>query len=204
MWVWLRSCGLLLATMLTTFLAALPALACSCALLTTQEYVDNADVVARVTVERIELPQGGTVSSNDATTYRVQPTHLWKGDVAGVFTVFSAVSGASCGLEGITEGSDIVLFAYEASDGILPDDLEGLQTDLCSGTAPADAALVAEVTDVLGDGKPVDAASEDEGAPDADSDELGGDAVGVWWALGAGGVVLLAGALWLVVRTRGP
>ena len=107
----LRACGLLLVTMFAALVATSSASACSCALASVDEYVEYADVVARVVVEDIELPEGEPYSSNDPATYTLRPTHLWKGDISGVFTVFSAVSGASCGLEGIAEGDDIVVFS---------------------------------------------------------------------------------------------
>jgi hypothetical protein len=105
------------------------AFACSCALSTTDEFVDLADVVVRGTID------DSTVS--DPVTYTVSVAETYKGEAAGTLEVLSAASGASCGLEHVRLGESYVVFAE--------DDGGRLWASLCGGTAPATPALVAEV-----------------------------------------------------------
>lgn len=146
------------------------AAACSCAELTTAEHVENADVVARVIVERIDMPDERGTNTGDPAIYTVRPTHVWKGDVADTFSIATASSGASCGLEGFREGSDIVLFATYLGDD-LPVDTD-LSADLCGGTAVASDPLVAEVTSLLGEGKPVELPPPDDAAAECICEEM--------------------------------
>ncbi|MGV8847565.1 hypothetical protein [Tessaracoccus sp.] len=147
-----RFIGTLTATLLATILASSVAVACSCVEQTTAENAAGADLVARVTVERANIPESGATSSQLAV-YTMRPTHVWKGDVVSQFKVSSQASGASCGLEGITEGQDLLLFAQESE--------EGWTAHLCGGTTVASEPLVAELLDVVGPGVAVDAAPGD-------------------------------------------
>ncbi len=111
----------LLVGMVPALAVAGPAWACSCAMATTAEHVERADVVAR-----------GVVTGN----------HVWKGPQQPEFVVSSEASGASCGLELNTVGGEIILFAQAEGSG--------WTANLCNGTAPAASELVAEVEQVLG------------------------------------------------------
>lgn len=129
------------------------AVGCSCAAQTTAEHVAEADVVARVVVERVSIPETDA-NEDQMATYSMLPTYVWKGDVVSLFTVSSERDGASCGLEGISVGDDVVVFATRNNDG--------LTANLCGGTAQASDVLVAELLDVAGPGEAVDAVPGDE------------------------------------------
>ncbi len=143
----------ILAALVALILPSATAVACSCAVMTTSEHVDNADVVARVIVERVNIPNM-EANEDQLATYTFRPIHVWKGDVVSQFKVVSEPTGAACGLEGITEGSDLVVFATRED--------EGLSADLCGGTTTANEALVAELVDVVGAGVAVDTEPDDE------------------------------------------
>ncbi|MDO5736770.1 MAG: hypothetical protein Q4P15_09880 [Propionibacteriaceae bacterium] len=152
----LTSLAGLLALVLSTSIAA----ACSCAGLTPAEYVAQADVVARGIIERIVVPDEKGRNAGEPAVYTVRPTHAWKGDVTDTLTVETSPSGASCGLEFLPEGLDIVLFATFEGDS--------LTAGLCGGTAAADEVLIAEVTGVLGVGTPVEVDPSDDEEPGCD------------------------------------
>lgn len=169
----------LLAVVLGTTVAA----ACSCAGGTTAEHAAEADLVARVVVESVTIPEVGA-NEEQLAAYSMRPTYVWKGDVVSQFKVSSESGGESCGLEGITEGQDLVVFAQQVD--------EGWSATLCGGTAPASEALVAELLDAVGHGVAVDASP--------------GDQPGEWvWptVTGVAAVVLVGGvALWWWVLPR--
>lgn len=137
-----------LAGVLAVVFGASAAAACSCVERSTAEHAAEADLVARVVVEAVNIPVPGTTDGQLAA-YTVRPTYVWKGDVVSQFKVTSEPSGASCGLEGIVEGQDLVVFADEANGG--------WSADLCGGTAPASERLVAELLADVGPGVAVDA-----------------------------------------------
>ncbi len=161
------------------------AAACSCAALSTAEHAAEADVVARVVVERVRIPEMGA-NEDQRASYTMRPVHVWKGDVVSQFQVSSEVSGASCGLEGVTEGADLVVFATESNDGF--------SANLCGGTAPASQSLVVELLDEVGSGVAIDP-------------ELG-DKPGEWlWPAitGAAALVVVGGLVlwwWVLPRHR--
>jgi len=99
-------------------LTATPSFACSCAMASTQEYVDGATVVFTGTVTDTEPPPKRPVmSSMDPVTYTFDVERAFKGDVSGPLPVLSAESGASCGLEGVEVGQRYVVFASESKRG---------------------------------------------------------------------------------------
>lgn len=158
---------------------------CSCVGQTTAEQVAAADVVARVVVERVSIPDM-EASTGQMASYKLLPSYVWKGDVVSQFTVVSEPDGASCGLEGISEGDDVVVFATLVN--------ESLTASLCGGTAQASDAFVAELLDVVGHGKAIDA--------------VPGDEAGAWivpTVSALAGVVLVGGVLivfWILPRRR--
>lgn len=169
----------LLVTLFAFAFGTSAAVACSCVEATTEEHAAHADLVARVLVERVDMP-----SNPGQVTYAMRPTHVWKGGVAAQFNVTSHSDGPSCGLEGITEGQDLVLFA-DGPDG-------DWSANLCGGTTTASEALVAELTDAVGPGGSVD-------VPPGVVPEAGS------WVLptviGVGAIALAGGAA-LIWRTR--
>lgn len=143
----------LLVGMLGLLLGTGVAVACDCAALTISEYFADADVVARVVVEGVTMPEGES-NPEQMASYTVRPTYVWKGDVVSQFEVNSAVSDTECGLGGIIEGDDLVLFARQSE--------EGFTASSCGGTAPGSQALVAKMLDEVGTGVAVDALPDDK------------------------------------------
>ncbi len=174
-----------LATLMALVLATAVSAACSCAPRTTAEHVAEADVVARVVVERVSIPD---LEANDRqlATYTFRPTYVWKGDVVSLFKVDSEPTGGACGLEGIQEGSELVVFATQSADG--------LAANLCGGTAPASERLVGDLLDVIGTGVAIDAEPGEE------------PGTWVWPAItGLAAVLIVGGAVvywWVLPRRR--
>ena len=138
-----------------------PAMACSCVQAGTGEHVRWADAVFEATVTDIdEPPLRRLMSSTDPRTYHVEVQTVFEGEPAT--EVLSAMSGASCGLEGIAEGERYVFFATTEQDG--------LWASLCGGTARATGRLVRDVEAVTGPGtKPAtDPSSSAEPVPVGD------------------------------------
>jgi hypothetical protein len=194
--------------------SAAPSFACSCAAVSTAQYVDGADVVVTGTLTGVEPPpKRAVMSSGDPATYTFSVDRAYKGDVGDTVTVVSAISGASCGLEGMREGARYVLFASKGGGGGPGDG--ALWASLCGGTAPWSAALEEEVVRAAGPGAtPPSAAPAGAGSPvvtPADQDrptgagpeEPEGGFLALPVALVAGaGLVLLAGAYWLRLLLR--
>lgn len=218
----MRTLRALLGSLLAGVLGALslvvvtasPSFACSCARAGTAEYVDNAVAVFTGTVtDKEPPPKRPVMSSMDPVTYTFDVERSFKGDVASPTEVLSAMSGASCGLEGVRAGKRYVVFAHQGRSG----DLWG---SLCGGTAPWSAELEADVVAATGPGTPpADGADDPDdtadppgvvtaGAgtaepPEADPPAAEGGFIAVPVALAAGaGLVLLAGLLWLRLLLR--
>lgn len=143
---------LLLAGLLTAvgLVALSPAAsyACSCATADPEAYADWADVVFTGTLTDIEPPVPHEVmSSADPNTFTFDVDQVFEGAVAPVAEVESAMSGASCGLEGMKTGRDYVVFATHHQDTLI--------TGLCSGTGPVDLEHVESIEQVTGPGRPV-------------------------------------------------
>ena len=120
-----------------------PAMACSCVEADTRAHVRWADTVFEATVTDIDDPPlRGIVSSGDPRTYHVDVETVFAGEPDD--EVRSAMSGASCGLEGLAEGERYVFFADATKDG--------QWASLCGGTAPATDRLVRDVEAVTGPG----------------------------------------------------
>ncbi len=195
-----------------------PAWACSCAMAGAKQYVKWSDVVfAGTLVEVTPPPAAEVMSSSDPATYEFEVEAVFKGDVGSRTAVDSAVSGASCGLEGMTIGRDYVVYAAMGNRGAP----NRLGSGLCSGTAPASPRNVASLERVTGPGSPVVVADpvpstvpspasptgppvvppEVEVASPNEVDEPGEGAGG--WGLAVGGVglaLLLAGGWWVARR----
>lgn len=187
-----RTIRALVVALSVVFLLPEVASACSCAETTTAEDVERAGIVVRGIFESIEMPNEAGRNAGNPAVYTLRPTHLWKGDVVGTFTVATAPDGAACGLEGFREGSDVVLFATDYGDG------DGLTADLCGGTAAADGELVDEVSAILGEGEPMSVAPEppvSESAPTEPAPDRGDTANWVGPAITTAAAVLLAGSL---------
>jgi hypothetical protein len=100
--------------------------ACSCVGGDVAAYADRADVVFTGTLVEVTPPPARlSWSSGDPATYSFDVERVHQGDIGPSTEVRSAVSGASCGLEGMQTGSRYVVFAT------LDD---GLWANLCGGT----------------------------------------------------------------------
>ena len=125
--------------------------ACSCVAATTAEQVERADVVFTGTlVSREVVPRvPGLRSSDDPAVHVFAVQTVLKGTASARQEVVSADSSASCGLALAGDGPFLV---HAGED---PGGPPGqLTATLCGGTAPADAALVAEVQSLTGGGAP--------------------------------------------------
>jgi hypothetical protein len=178
--------AILLACGMVVTVGSGPALACSCAMAETPDFVSWSDDIVAGTLLDIREPRGLVMSSADPNVYTVDVDAVFKGD-AGRRVVFeSAMSGASCGLEGMVADQRYVFF--------LSHDGDTRSASLCGGTAPASVGLLAEVEAVTG--PPWPPAGADDPLPAAD---LTG------WLFGAvgAGVALVAGvAFWVLGRGR--
>lgn len=132
---------------------ATPAHACSCAMLSSAQKVDNADVVVRGTVTGVDDPGGR--SSAHPVTYEVAVAEVYRGTAAATTFVLSAASGASCGIE-VQQGREYLLFARRVGSE--------LRAGLCDGTTPASAELVAEVEHLAGPGRAPEGRAKDPAA----------------------------------------
>lgn len=128
---------------LVVVVPAAPAHACSCAMLSSAQKVENADVVVRGTITGLDDPGG--LDSGHLVTWEVAVAEVYRGAAAATTFVRSASDGASCGIE-VQEGREYLLFARRVGGD--------LRAGLCGGTTPASAALVAEVEHLTGPGSP--------------------------------------------------
>ena len=170
-----------------------PALACSCAYQRTGEFAAAADEIFTGTLTAMtEPPRTGVVSSTDPITYTVAVDAVYRGDVGSVALFESAMSGASCGLEGMAVDRRYLVF-------VTTDGSERAATS-CGGTAPATPGRVDAIERLTGapaepavgvDTRRFRAAGGDVGA---DAPEQ--HAVPAWTIVtaGIGAAVLLLGA----------
>ena len=211
-------------TALRTLLAALvaatglvlaapaPAFACSCASAGPAQYVKWADLVVVGEVTGITPPpEREVMSSGDPATYAVAVDRVLSGRAGSTLEVRSAVSGASCGLEGIEVGRAYVVFATHQD--VAGGSTRELWASLCGGTGPASPSYVAAVAAVTGEGEPPE---QDDpaatGAPDGSGrGNLNGgqpasadQAVPAWAWGGVLAAGVAAGLLVVRARRRGP
>jgi hypothetical protein len=116
--------------------------ACSCARGDAATYAAWADVVFTGTlVETTPPPDRPIMSSGDPATYSFDVDRVHQGEVGPAAEVRSAVSGASCGLEGMRTGSRYAVFATRDA---------GLWANLCSGTRLLRPAVARQLDRVVG------------------------------------------------------
>ncbi len=89
----------------------------------------------------------------DPNTFTFDVDRVLEGEVDATTEVESAMSGASCGWEGMRVGDEYVVFAT--------DDHGTLRTGLCSGNRSPDPVFLDEVEQVTGPSEP---AAPDVGA----------------------------------------
>lgn len=122
--------------------------ACSCAISSTEEKVGFADLVGEGTVIAVDAPSD-VVSSTDGTVFTIELDRIWKGEATSIVEVQSPTSSASCGLDGLSEGMEIVLFAGHTDIMGTPTP-DQWQANLCGGTGPVDEQVSAELDQLLG------------------------------------------------------
>lgn len=156
-----------------------PAVACSCMAMSLSEQVERSEVMLRGMIVTIEEPRVVS-SSAEERAYAIEVTQIWRGTVGNPVRVHSAMSGASCGMEGWSVGDDVLLFGERRGD-------QDAATTLCSGSGRAEPERVKELTDLLG--QPGGASPYEPGPPR--------------WVLPVavgGGVILLAAVVVVVSR----
>lgn len=127
-----------LAMVLTGWVLATPAAACSCAGLATAEQFERADVVFAGHLVSREV--NGGASSSDPALHVFAVDAVFKGTAHARQGVVSAASGASCGLELSGDGPFLVFADRPGEQGDGP-----YSAGLCDGTAPVTPDLLTEV-----------------------------------------------------------
>ncbi len=171
-------------------LAPGPAFACSCVQASLAEHVDDADVVVVATVDGVDRP-GLLAFSADQARYALTVEQALKGEVSVRTEVHSAVSGASCGLEGVEEGGRYVVFAHREASGTL-------SASLCGGTRPVTSEVLAETTAAAGGAGELFDASPYESTLTMTFDEpLAAGLAAPLAVLAGAALLLITGGLWL-------
>ena len=200
--------ALLLAVASVVLLGSAPAHACRCVVGDVARQVERADAVFVGSFARSDR----TVADG-RIVFDLAVDEVYHGQVAPHLTVRAPYASATCGLGGIPAGEPVVWFVRNASDGVPG-------SDLCSGTTPLTPTLARQLERAAGPASapesgspPPDAvgtdrgegAASDTGPPGEDSGGAAGDDV-TWWAWGAIGLTLVAGAAAAagVWRTRRP
>ena len=172
----------IIATVAVLFAAITPAHACSCAQLSVEESVANADIVAIATVTRMvsapELRGDDGIQDSDGLA---SVERYLKGAGPAEITVDDPVGDGDCGFLDETHIGERHLFFLTTDDG-------AYKTHLCAGNAlltgefvdePTVNAYVAEVEAVTGPGQAPDDSGQPTGSTE-DGDDLPREA---FWAL---------------------
>ncbi|WP_259445145.1 hypothetical protein [Paenibacillus lautus] len=133
--------------------------ACSCAgPPTVEEGLERSAAVFAGKVTKLVGPKAKLVmSSADPVHVMLEVTEVWKGELAGMTQLTTAVSSASCGYDQFAVGSEFMVFASAESGQ--------LRTGMCDGTKLLSTAGQ-ELTE-LGDGyPPEDTSAQSESGPD--------------------------------------
>lgn len=187
------------ALVLSGWVLASPARACSCAGLSIPEQFERADAVFTGQLISREVRGGG--SSTDAAVHLFSVDTVFKGTAHARQGVVSAASGASCGLELSGDGPFLV---FADRPGEQRDD--ALTAGLCDGTAPVTPDLLTEVRALGAAAAPADPADPADPLPGSAGTEPPPEQlslVGVLVAAVAGLVVLLTALLVRRSRRRG-
>lgn len=176
---WLRRglAGLAMVGLSWWLLAAGSVAACSCAQLTDDEALAEADVAFVGTLQEIRVPDNVmTWSSDDPVRFVFAVTAVYKGEAFEQQSVVTSRDGAGCGLE-VSVGQTALVFGRSEGPGL--EDGE-VTSNLCSGTRS------------LG-GLPIPESFGTPDAPAAGSSAIGTD--GRWWLDGdvwIGGAIVIA------------
>ena len=173
-----------------------PAVACSCATVSTTQAARQADAIFRGTVTALDNEGRGDEARTDI---RFQVDAVYKGTVYRDQVVASARDSAACGLiPGV--GSTWVIFAVAGIEGRGDDAVARLITSTCSGNLPTGNAPA-----LLGQAKgPLDGSSDrEERATSTDRWLSRGLVIGGIGLLSVGAVAVIGLAvLWRPGRTR--
>jgi MYXO-CTERM domain-containing protein len=157
-----------------------PSWACSCAMVSTDGHVANAETVAAGTVD-------WTATDGLSRTYKVDFDQVYKGAAGGSEKLTTQANEASCGLGDLATGKRYLFFIQGRHSGVMT-------VNLCGGTVAYTAAIAHQVEAITGPpGKPVSAVTAET--------EPGGVSSG--WIAGIGALALLVlAAVAVVVRRR--
>ncbi|WP_251035973.1 hypothetical protein [Paenibacillus sp. ISL-20] len=172
--------------------------ACSCAgSLTVEESLERSAAVFAGKVTKLIGPKPKLVmSSADPVHVMLEVTEVWKGGLAGMTELTTAMSSASCGYDQFAVGSEFLVFASAESGE--------LRTGMCDGTKLLSTAGK-ELTE-LGDGYPPEDASAPgesgpdtlaEGVPPTEGENAGQSPFLQKPTLWGAAVVLLVAGVWL-------
>ena len=178
--------------------------ACSCAISTPTENASRAVLVAEGVVGAVDAPADPT-SSTDPRIFAVALERVWKGEAARTIEVTTPNNSASCGLDNVTEGMRIIVFATHTD--VMGEPIEGWGSILCDGTGPVDETVTAELTTALGEPRAPAPDAQVDPAPQGGGEDGKGETIGGEWlafGLGAAGLVALAavGIVLVTVRRR--
>lgn len=138
----------LLLTGLALVMTQAPAAACDCPRLDVPTHARRADVVLAGTVTDATRQRASRRPREVLMRYTVDVDRAWRGAVTSdTVSITSPAEAASCGLRQVRTGQRYVFFATARGSA--------LSSTLCSGTGVATATLVAQVSDVLGPGRPI-------------------------------------------------
>lgn len=177
-------------------LTPVAAQACSCTGGDVATYAERADVVfAGTLLEITPPPERLFMSSGDPATYSFDVDRVHKGEVGPSAEVRSAVSGASCGLEGLRTGSRYVVFATLE---------DGLWASLCGGTGPVRPGVVRQLENAAGPARApaADVSDHAVGPVGSGGPDRPGGPPGLL-GLGVAGVATAAGLVATVVTVAG-
>lgn len=192
---------LLVTSGVTPGVATSPAHACSCAVEPIGDLARDAEVVVEGRVARVDRPSVNSPST-EPMTYTIEVSRVWRGPSDGrPLVVETASSGASCGLDIIAEGQQVLMVASMEQGR--------LTTNLCNGSGPATPDRITEVVATFGPGQHVapQRADAPNSSPVPDSaprpDSAGATRIAAA-AVTVVGLAAMAVAVAIVVRYRRP
>jgi hypothetical protein len=138
--------AVLLAAGVGLVVSAEPAVACSCAGLSDEEAFAAADDVFVGTVASVPtFPSEGPWSTADPAEWVFDVESVYKGTVTARQSVWTPLSGASCGLELPAGNATVVVFATDEDDGLTRGDPpadDPMYASLCGGSRALAAASI--------------------------------------------------------------
>lgn len=146
---WLVVLVMLAGTVGIAWHAAPRAAACSCVAATPTEQAQWADLVAVGTVTATSVPEGAVVYGDEGITFTVELSSIWKGEARRTIEVQTPGSSASCGLDMLAPGMQIILFTGHTD--LYGEPIDGWSSNLCGGTGPFEQTVSDELSAALGE-----------------------------------------------------